>query len=196
MRIINKLENGIDTKFLERMLEWCRKQIGLPKHWLTEAKYKHLPDRGKSYSSRYGGTSVNAERRIIVSVSRHITYPIEDYGYRHRFGHTYNDIYDLLVSITAHELEHQRQRYKNNFTNEEFNAYKAEYKVFCVFSANKESLLASWTEEDQVILAYGSKVWFEQNAIEYMKEYLDDGGIPDLRVEDFINYCQQLSVLR
>lgn len=192
LKIINKIK--LDTPFLENMLEWCRKEIKLPKYWLKEAKFKFLP--GTSIRN-FDGTSIEIDRRIIVSISRRLEFPIQDWGYRGRFAHTYEDVYELLVSLTAHEMYHQYQDYKKEKRNLEFDACKNELYIFNKFVDDKDRLLKEWGYKPNIILvgmrsgkiiSYGSKEWYDQTLLELIDIHRLTGGDMNITVDELINY--------
>lgn len=190
VNIINKTE--LDISFLEKMSEWVRGQLKLPKYYTKEIKFKYLP---KNSSTWYSGVSFNSERRVLISLPREGEYPCEETRFW-RFHLEYHDLYDILVTILSHELRHQYQDYKTIISNIEFDAVRYSFEVLKTFKEDKEELLEEWLPKPKVLPAIGSKDWYGKTLLDLMNIHISKGGNTKMTVGELIKHYQSLTILR
>lgn len=89
-----------DTKFLRKLLAWCRKQVGLEAKRLKSARFTNLAGHA------FAGRAWPWEKRILVRIGPDRLYPRKASNYRGAMQPAHQDAVEGLVDVTAHELLH------------------------------------------------------------------------------------------
>ncbi len=163
-----KLKNSTDWPdyFLRRMVAWCCREVGLP------ASVVHRIAFGNRSRGAYSGHAWQS-MRVHVSIGPESCYPTTGHLYPGCTSEAYRapalqDRVEGLVAVTAHELTHlrdyhdhrERQRARNellragNFPQPlvkrrrsgERHTMHEERRVIELFRAQRDSLLAAWSE--------------------------------------------------
>jgi hypothetical protein len=133
MKLINTLD--FPDFALRRMVSWVCREVGLPVRHIREIRFSRSR---ASYSGLHRGGRLGCRLGVRLGP---VTFP----HVHCRFGvsSTWNDAWDLLVAIAAHEVGHAHD-YRERGTTDERCAELHEREVLRVFQASRETLLAEW----------------------------------------------------
>jgi hypothetical protein len=146
-----KLKNSTDwpDHFLRRMVSWCCKELDIPVRTIKEAVFRNR-------SHNFSGHAYPWRKRIVVSCAAQLV-PVPPNHERkyHKLG--FEDAVDCLVAVAGHEIYHvaaehvpehkqRSRRFGRSAGSSEKATCHAEYKVQAAFRAQRESLLAAWSE--------------------------------------------------
>lgn len=146
-----KLKNSTDypDHFLRRMVAWCCEQIGYPVRQLKRVQVRNKATGYRGFA-RYSACMVS----MTTSKTGYPTKPDHRPGMQ---GESFADRTEALVAITAHEVYHlaahfvdeHKQRTRGDgrhHGSSEQRTRAEEVRVLRLFRANRESLIAAWSE--------------------------------------------------
>ena len=153
MRII-KNDTGIEKSVLQKMVTWLCQQADVPKARIRKAVF------GTSKSNNYDGRMWYLGRTMICNTpTQH--FPLDGWqklprGWAEKSPH--KDRIDVLVHLTAHEIEHFAHYYHGGRRGQhEGYIDKKAWDTTLKFRDNRDKLLQKWGLEDDLLERVAAK---------------------------------------